>query len=356
MDREAMMAKIEKMSKIFGEERHKAVTLFEDCVCYPLEDIIRLYRMQSEIEMSYFLSDTEPDEAVTRQKTEEFKKLREAMKKRPDAPERIYLWPEGVLPTETVYTENPNYRYNHDPDFVPYLYEVLVGEDVEPKGAVVVCAGGDHGSCVLPEGYGVCRELNERGYQCFLLLNRPNHNPWGGKECGADAARAIRYVRANAAKYRIPETKVSFAGFSNGGLTGECCIQYYSGMQTVQGHFPEYQPDELDDYKGAPDTFLCVYGPRFVNGPFDYEGVEYPPVFFAVGREDTAMNNLNYVYPDLIAHGIQVEVHTFAGVPHGKAGIALTDGCVNYPNFQLWTTLADAFMQDVYAKANNNNN
>ena len=67
-------------------------------------------------------------------------------------------------------------------------------------------------------------------------------------------------------------------------------------------------------------------------------------------REDAAMDNLRYVYPDLKAHGVEVEVHTFAGVPHGMAGDKVFTGRVDYPNFELWIPLADAFMQDVYKK------
>ncbi len=62
------------------------------------------------------------------------------------------------------------------------------------------------------------------------------------------------------------------------------------------------------------------------------------------------MDNLRATYPELLAHGVELEVHTFAGVPHGQAGAPLVTGDVKYPNFQLWLPLADAFLQDVYAK------
>lgn len=62
------------------------------------------------------------------------------------------------------------------------------------------------------------------------------------------------------------------------------------------------------------------------------------------------MDNLHATYPDLIAHGVPVEVHTFAGTPHGKAGIRIVDGAVNFPNFELWRPLADAFLQDVFGR------
>ena len=164
-----------------------------------------------------------------------------------------------------------------------------------------------------------------------------------------DAARAVRMVRANAGRYRIDRRNIAFAGFSNGGLTGEGLIEHFSGKQTVKDSFPSYIPDELDVVDATPDAFLCVYGPRFDGDDFDWENVVYPPTFFAVGREDSAMANLNYVYPDLLRHNVPTEIHTFAGVPHGKAGSKIAEG-VEYPSFELWLPLADAFLMDTFKK------
>ena len=47
------------------------------------------------------------------------------------------------------------------------------------------------------------------------------------------------------------------------------------------------------------------------------------------------------------AQGVPVEVHTFAGHPHGYAGWKIIDGKGN-PNFDLWVTHADAFLMDVF--------
>ena len=348
-EKDAMQEFVEKMFQltreikaVFGPEEHAAVEIFEDSPCYPPEDLVELYHLW---EVVYRCPKEERAKRV-----EAFSEKRKSMKKRPDAPQRIYLWPEGRVPTLTGYSGNGEYRYHHDPDFAPYMIALPLPGDVTPKGAVVVCAGGDHGPCSLTEGFQSCLDFQSMGYQAFLLNNRPNHNPWSEKECGADAARAIRIVRRDAAKYRIDPRQIAFAGFSNGGVTGEASILYYSGEKKVADYFPDYRPDELDEFYGAPDAFLCVYGPRFAGVTADYTGVVYPPTFFAVGREDNAMENLHATYPDLVAHGVQVEVHTFAGVPHGKAGVRMVDGQVNYPNFELWLPLADAFLQDVFGK------
>lgn len=326
------------------EALHKAVTFFEDAPCYDRAEILKLH----EIDMALVYGPK--DDASVEKNTKELLALMKTMKKVKNAPKRIYLWEDGNMPSTGNYTENPGHRFNHDPEFLPYMYALTVPEEVTPKGAVVVCAGGDHGDCTMHEGYQTCIDLVALGYQCFLLLNRTNNCPYDGREAGADACRAIQYVRKNAGKYRIDENRVSFAGFSNGGLTAEACIQYYSGTQTIQAQFPEYVPGEYDSYYGAPDSVLCVYGPRFKGAAFDYTNVNYPPIFFAVGRDDFAMQNLNATVPDLLAHQVEVEVHTFSGVPHGQSGITIY-GENRYPHFQLWVPLADAFMQNVYSKS-----
>lgn len=322
---------------------HQAAPFFEDAPCYKLEQLLQFQK-------AFRLLAYESTDMNIQEHMDAFEVIMKQMKKISCAPERVYLWNEENMPSLGSYTENENLRYNHDPDFRPYLYEILIDEQVQPKGAVIVCAGADHGECTLHEGYQTCLDLCKVGYQCFLLLNRPNHCPYDAKEAGVDAARAVQLVRMNADKYRIDRNQVAFAGFSNGGLTAEACVQYFSGTQTIRRHFEKYQPEEADQFYSAPDAILNIYGPRFENAPFDYTNVVYPPTFFAVGREDAALKNLNAMVPDLLKHHVEVEVHTFSGVPHGQSGITIY-GVNSYPHFQLWLSLADAFMQNVFAKS-----
>lgn len=338
---QAMRAETAERRKEFAPEEHPAITLYEDAPCYPVNELVELQAIGVKVMEC-------ADKEERAKLIAAFAAKRDSIQRKPDAPERIYLWPEGKIPTVTDYTDNSDCRYNHDPDFNPYFYEMLVPEDVTPKGLVVFCAGGDHGTALLHEAYQSCLDFNALGYQAILLANRTNGCPWKPVDAAADASRAIRYARANAARLRIDANNVAFAGFSNGGITGENCIRFFSGEKKMTDYYADYVPDELDAFYGAPDAFLCVYGPRFVGAEFDYTGVVYPPTFYAVGRLDTALDNMNYAYPTLLEQGVPVEIHTFAGVPHGKAGIALFDGEVKYPNFQLWVPLADYFMQDVY--------
>ena len=340
---ERQMKRTEKVRMAFGPVKRKAVPIFEDCVNYPTDQIVALANLSRSIEAEEYGSDTEA-------KISQFQKMLDEIQPVANPKPRIYLWEEGNLPILTEYTDPADYRYCHGPEFRPYMLEMLLPQEVQPKGAVILCAGGDHGDAVVAEAYQSALDFNEMGYQCFVLLNRVNHNPWTAQEAGVDAARAVRMVRRDAEKYRVSPRRIAFAGFSNGGLTGEGLLEDYSGSQKVVDVFPSYQPDALDEVDATPDVFLCVYGPRFEGGEFDYQGVEYPPTFFAVGREDTAMANLRYTVPDLIQHGVEVEVHTFAGVPHGQAGARILTGEPKYPSFELWLPLADAFLQDVYRK------
>jgi len=345
MDRakmEEMMARMAQMRTECGDEINKAIPMYEDPTRYPVQELVALFQLQHKM--------MEAPDAETRAAAKaEFKAAREAIQLLPNAPERIYLWPEGNMPTQTEYTENPGYRYDHEPDFKPYLLEMLVPEDVQPVGAVVTIAGGSHGAGTMNECYQIGLEFNELGYQCFILQCRPNMNPWNEYETGADAARALRIIRANAEKYRIAPDTIAMAGFSNGGITIDRCIEHYSGEQKVIDYFPDYAPDELDALYGAPDAYLCVYGPRHKGTIFNWDGVVYPPTFFAVGRLDNAMDNLHELYPDLLAHNVPLEVHTFAGHPHGYAGWKIIDGKGN-PNFDLWVTHADVFMRDLFVE------
>ena len=339
-DLEKMMAAMKEKTDLIKDINVRLSEVCEDVIAYDEQEVVKICLLKDKLMYEATLEEAKEIAA-------ELKGRVANVKKRPNAPERIYLWDEGNMPSETDFTDNSDVKFNHDPDFKPYLYEMLIPEYETPKGAVVVCAGGDHGSAVVKEGYQSARDLNKLGYQCILLLNRPNHMPWNGHECGADSARAIRYVRKNAARLRVDPDKVAFAGFSNGGLTGEACIQFYSGEKKVTDYFPDYVPDELDNYYGGPDAFVCVYGPRF-NGDesFVWEGTVYPPVFYAIGRLDNAIDNFNFVYPDLLKHNVPVEVHTFAGVPHGQAGASILGQ--GYESFNLWVPLADKFLQDVF--------
>jgi len=243
LTRDQIMARrreeMKELKAVFGPSEQKAVTLFEDAPCYPSKDLTELFHIGVRIQKVQ-------DKEERLRLIAEYDAKRDSIQRLPNAPERVYLWPEGKIPCVTEYTDNSDYRYHHNPDFVPFFYEMLVPEDVTPKGLIVFCAGGDHGTALYHEGYQSCLDFNKLGYQAILLANRTNMCPWKGVDAGADAARAIRMARANAKKYRVREDQIAFAGFSNGGLTGEMVIQYFSGDKKMIKRFYGLDPAQFE--------------------------------------------------------------------------------------------------------------
>lgn len=338
------------IDELFREYELKFNEVCNDSPIYEEDDIFGVYRAYRKVMLMYRYDQKgeERDQAV-----KAFIAMFESLYPKKDAPKRIYLWDEGKMPVSDK-IDRSKIRFGQPER--PYMYEILLPENVTPKGAVLCVAGGAQGRTIINEGLGAALELRKQGYQTFVIHNRVNSmeqetmKQLNGIESGVDVSRAIRYIRANAEKYRIDPDNVAAAGFSNGGMTIENCIRYYSGRQKVVDQFPDYKEDELDKSYGAPDAFLCVYGPRWVGADFDYTNVKYPPTFYAVGREDNALNNLNYVLFKQLEQGIPVEVHTFAGAPHGRTAYNLIWEKEDYKNFDLWVVLADYFMQDLYKK------
>ena len=326
----------------FGAEINKAIPKYEDPTRYPVQELIDLFKFSWKFR-DPGLSQEDKDRLKA-----EFIAKRDAIEPLPGAPERVYLWKEGNMPQETVYTENPDHLYDHEPDFRPYYLEMLIPEDRTPIGGIVLVAGGSHGAGTINECYEVGLEFNELGYQCFILQCRPNMCPWTRLDTAADAARAFRLIRANAEKYRLSKDSLAYAGFSNGGVTGDACIEFFSEGQNIRDYYPDYIPDEADLEYGAENAYLCVYGARHLGTKLSREDFRYPPTFFAIGRKDFGcIANLNGLLPWLLEKEVPVEIHTFAGHPHGYAGWKIIDGKGDY-NFDLWITHADVFLRDLF--------
>lgn len=63
---------------VFGPEEHAAVKIFEDAPCYPVEDLVELYRLNEAV---YRCPEAERAERIAA-----FSKKRAGMRKKPGAP------------------------------------------------------------------------------------------------------------------------------------------------------------------------------------------------------------------------------------------------------------------------------
>jgi acetyl esterase/lipase len=117
------------------------------------------------------------------------------------------------------------------------------------KGAVVVFAGGAYAMRAEHEGKGYGEFLQSIGVTAFVVDYRVA--PYKHPAQISDAIRAVRYVRANAAKYGYDTDKIAVMGSSAGGhLAASVSVHYYKNMYE--------ETDEIDKIDCKPNaTILC---------------------------------------------------------------------------------------------------
>jgi len=124
-------------------------------------------------------------------------------------------------------------------------------EEGKPAPAMVICPGGGYGGLVTgPEGHGIAAWLNEHGIAGVVLEYRlPKGRPFVPL---ADASRALRTVRANAAAWHIDPSRVGIIGFSAGGHLAS----------TAATHFDDgdaQATDPVERESSRPDFAILVY-------------------------------------------------------------------------------------------------
>ncbi len=111
------------------------------------------------------------------------------------------------------------------------------------------------------------------------------------EEGALDLARAVRFVRKNAAVYEIDEKNIAVMGFSAGGiLAGEMLLNFdgtVNGTALDEG----YAPDELDGISAdaAADGMIYSFYGRLSVASKDAEkfaASDLPPTYFCYGTRD----------------------------------------------------------------------
>lgn len=232
----------------------------------------------------------------------------------------LYLWEDGNAPATTNYTVNKS-GYFDEPDFRPTVTTFPVPEGTEIKGAVLVCAGGafQFRSDEM-EGTPVAQELSRQGYQSFVVDYRLR--PYTQEEGALDLARAVRFVRKNAAVYGIDPEDIGVMGFSAGGILAGEQLLHYAGNVDGTALDSRYQPDDLD--KISADAAACgmiysFYG-RLSVASLDVEefrSAGLPPTYFCYGTRDPFYRQFGACVDALRQAGVQVETDVLEGRPHG---------------------------------------
>jgi len=250
------------------------------------------------------------------------------------------LWPEGAPGAEKRHNEaekveNTYVSNIHDPSLT-----VVKADPRHANGAaVVVVPGGGHRMLVwMNEGMVAAKSLNRSGVTAFVLKYRLARDQGSAysieNDAAADLRRAVRWVRAHAAEYKIDPARVGVMGFSAGG-------ELVSLVADNPEPAPPARQDAVDRQSARPDFQVLVYpGPLGVPA----KAVQHaPPAFIVAGSADKCcMPPALGLYQQLVGAGVPAELHLYADTDHafnmGQRSERLSD--VHWPD-RLADWLAD---------------
>lgn len=232
----------------------------------------------------------------------------------------LYLWEEGNVPAKTRFTQNMT-GYFDEWDFRPYVTAIPVRAGVQPKGAVVLMAGGAYqfrGN--YTDSLPTAAALRELGFQTFIVDYRLS--PYTQEEGALDVARAVRFIRKNADVYGINPDAIAVMGFSAGGIQAGEFLMHYDEDVTGLALDSSYVPDALDAlpaHASAAGMIYSFYGRLSVcnmDTAWLAEG-NLPPTFYVYGTQDPFYRQFQQQYDVIHSMGIPTGRIVLNGWPHG---------------------------------------
>ena len=229
----------------------------------------------------------------------------------------------------------------------------------EKRGMLIVCAGGGFLFKSYNEALPVAEFFYEKNINVSILDYHVD--PHNGLDmtsetvrmAGDDGKQAVRFLRANAARYNLDPDHIAIGGFSAGGmLSGYVATQFDKGDPNAD--------DPLMRVSSRPDAALILYGAFSVTSsiPSGTGGltreqiaaanrldnvrnirVDSAPMFVFQTHEDDPRIALNFCM-ELAVHGVPYEIHTFEDGPHGGGLYNGENETPDIPHTSLWAEIA----------------
>lgn len=179
----------------------------------------------------------------------------------------------------------------------------------------MVCPGGAYGILALrKEGLEVAEWLNSLGVTAFVLRYRLGPRYRHPAQV-TDAKRALRWVRAHAARYRLDPLRIGMVGFSAGGHLSATVATRYDGGRAA----PD---DSVDRFPCQPAFQVLVYPVITMRDPSAHRGSRRN---LLGDRPDTALISL-----------LSNELHVTAAAPPAFLVHAKTDPIVAFANSEAY--------------------
>jgi len=147
---------------------------------------------------------------------------------------------------------------------IPTLTPFFPAADKATGAAVVVCPGGGYGGLASHEGRDYALWLNQHGIAAFVLKYRLGSAGYRHPVMMGDLKRAVRYVRAKAADWKLDPKRIGVMGSSAGGHLASTAVTHFD---TGKGD----APDPIERASSRPDLGILCY-PVITMGPNTHNG------------------------------------------------------------------------------------
>jgi acetyl esterase/lipase len=243
----------------------------------------------------------------------------------------IPLWPNGAPGFESRKDEPEQISWRQEPDIVfPILFNIhspsltpfLPAKDKATGCAVIIAPGGGHMFHTIDrEGYDLAKWLADRGIAAFVLkyrLARDTSASTAGKpqpykteiHAAADAARAVRLIRAHAGEWQVKPDRVGIIGFSAGGE-----VAILAALRHDAGKSDD--PDVVERQSSRPDFFAPIYPGGLGRYESEIARDKTPPAFLACAYDDRMPEQLSNFFIALRKAGVNAELHIYNSGGHG---------------------------------------
>lgn len=258
------------------------------------------------------------------------------------ANQEIPIWPQEMSGNNKFinFSKNPavNNRAVTNVDSPEMIYVPAAGKN--NHSAVLIIPGGGFSYIMKDrEGLDVAKVLSQHGYASFVLLYRLPH---GGTDenrthAFADVQRAMRLIRADAARYKVEPDRIGVMGFSAGAflaanLSNNPDETNYApaDAQDAVSARPDfsaliYPVVSLKDGVTHPGTRAALYGKSVSaqviaqNSQEDRVSAKTPPTFLVQALNDgtASPQNTLRMFEALRKQKVKVEMHLFQQGGHG---------------------------------------
>jgi acetyl esterase/lipase len=202
--------------------------------------------------------------------------------------------------------------------------------------AVIICPGGAYRGLARHEGEDYARFLTPYGITAFVLKYRLGSDGYKYKEISADAARALRIVRARVADWNLRQNLIGIMGSSAGGHLASTLMTHFDNGDSVSADpierassrpdfgilcYPVISMGEIT-HKVSREQFLGLHPSPELVALYSNElqvTPATPPCFLFHTFEDQVVsveNSINFAKA-LQKNGVPFDLHIYQHGPHG---------------------------------------